>query len=186
MTVQLPPRMTEQSPSSGWQNCPVEQVPPLLPPQAGPGTQAVVVFTVTPATSAKQELLYVVPSQPHTGDTVVGQDAGMGVQTPAGSAEQSPELRLQNSPAAHVFPAPPPHTAPDTHSPVCETLTPAASARQALSYVIPSQPHTGASVVAHEVGMFLQTPSASSEQTPAGSSQNCPVAHVTPVLPPQD
>jgi hypothetical protein len=183
--VQLPPRMMGQSPCSGSQNCPDEHVPPVLPPQAAPSTQAPLVLTVTPTASAKQELLYVVPSQPHTGDTVVGQVAGIGVQTPPASAEQSPVSSLQNSSSAQVSPALPPHAPPVTHSPVCDTLTPAAAARQALSYVVPSHPQTGATVVPHELGMIVQTPSASSEHTPVVSSQNCPVLHVTPVLPPQ-
>jgi hypothetical protein len=156
----------------------------VLPPQAAPSTQAPVVFTATPAASAKQELLYDVPSQPHTGDTVVGQLAGIGVQTPSASTEQSPVFRLQNSPSRHSESKP--HAPPlAPHSPVCDTLTPAAEARQALSYVVPSHPQTGAIVVPHELGMLVQTPSASSEQTPAATAQNCPVLHVTPVLPPQ-
>jgi hypothetical protein len=101
------------------------------------------------------------PSQPHTGDTDVGQDAGMSVQTPSASAAQLPASCLQNSPSAHVPPALPPHAPPDpsvTHAPVCDTLTPAAAARQALSYVVPSHPHTGATVVPQEPGMLVQTP----------------------------
>jgi hypothetical protein len=177
--------MLEQSPWSGSQKLPEEHVPPVVPPQAGPRMHAPVVFTVTPAASAKQELLYDVPSQPHTGDTAAGHVAGIGVQTPPASAEQSPVSRLQNSPSRQVPPAVPPHAAPVEHAPVCDTLTPAAMARQALSYVVPSHPQTGAIVVAHEAGMIVQTPSASSEHTPGASAQNCPVPHVTPVLPPQ-
>jgi hypothetical protein len=46
-------------------------------------------------------------------------------------------------------------------APAADTLTPADAALQALSYVLPSQPHTGADISVHTSGFLLQVPDTS-------------------------
>src|SRR5262245_56342752 len=95
-----------------WQNSPSSHVPPDSPPQAAPSAHAPSARIETPAASAKQELLYDVPSQPHTGAKVGGQIAGRSVQIPVASAEHTPSSSLQNWSGSHVSRASPPHATP--------------------------------------------------------------------------
>ena len=83
--------------------------------------------------------------------------------------------------------APPQTTTLAAHALVWSTATPAAWARQALSYVVPLQPQTCETVVeqmgAARIG--AQLPAAPAVHSPMGGWQNSPVGQVTPLWPPQ-
>jgi hypothetical protein len=149
-----------------------------------PVAQAPVCDGFTPACAALHALSYVVPLHPHTSDTVVGQLVGFAVQTPSSLDEHSPVSFLQYWLLVHVFPRLPPHAGPVAQAPVCDTLTPAFAALHALSYVVPSHPHTRETVVGQVVGIDVQTPSSLSEQSPVSFLQYWLLAHVFPKLPP--
>src|SRR5690349_19177577 len=77
------------------------------------------------------------------------------------------------------MPESPPQTSPiSSHSPVLDTLTPAAFAIQVLSYVVPSQPQTGAKFWGHAPEIGWQTPvPAAPQAASSGRLQNVPAAH---------
>jgi len=83
-----------------------------------------------------------------------------------------------------VAPVLPPHAVPGAQAPVCDEFTPACAALHALSYVVPSHPHTSDSAVGQLVGFAVQTPSSLSEQSPVSFLQYWSLAHVFPKLPP--
>ena len=72
-------------------------------------------------------------------------------------------------------------------APVDATETPLVFAAQALEYVLPSQPHTGATSAAHAPGVIVQAPvpSALPQAMSGGKSQKKPVLQVLPSSPPQ-
>lgn len=125
-----------------------------------------------------------VPSQPHTGLKSGGHSSGRRAQTPAASTSHAPTSPLQNLPAEQVRPEPLPQAKVGSHGPSFLIVTPAASAMQALEYVVSLQPQTGARMAGQLAGIGWQTPAASAAHSPSGREQNSPVPHVAPPVPP--
>src|SRR3954462_4563849 len=88
--------------------------------------------------------------------------SGRGVQTPP--PPQAPSLNWQNDRASQSSS----DWQATAHSPGGATATPDPAAAQELTWVLPSHPQTGSTMVGQIFGFFAQTPAASSPgQTPS-------------------
>src|SRR6187551_3299738 len=72
------------------------------------------------------------------------------------------------------------------HAPCWATDTPLRPATQAVEYVLPSQPHTGANSMVHRSGMGLQVPdmSPAPHLAEGANEQYCFSGQRTPAMPP--
>jgi hypothetical protein len=101
----------------------------------------------------------------------VSHDGGGDAQVPLGAGpKQAPVAKLQYCPAGQAMLVGPPQAQP----PSAATAAPAAAALHSLSYVVLSQPQTGCTTLAQELGLGLglQKPSAVAvRQVESGSAQ---------------
>lgn len=134
-------------------------------------------------------------SQPHTGMYSRVHTCGFLLQIPPLSVAPHWERYAQYRPSAqspctprvpHSLPSAMPEPLSFAHAPALATDTLLRPATQAVAYVLPSQPHTGAYSMVHRSGIGWQVPAMSPAPhlAESGNEQNCFSGHLKPAKPP--